>query len=175
MVSLVFLFWFFVILFGIIGMMRGWVKELMVVFSVVLSLAFVKLLERYVPFVIALEDAGQALFWLRAIILIVLVFFGYQTVSFPRFAAKANREKLQDSLLGFVLGAANGYLVMGSLWYYLAMANYPFTYITAPNETTELGKAAAAMIASMPPRLLGEPAIYFAVVLAFIFILVVFI
>jgi len=175
MISLVFTFWMFVVLFGIIGMMRGWAKELLVVFSVVLALAFIRLLERYVPVVNALPPNSEALFWIRTVIVIVLVFFGYQTVSMPRFAGKAAREKLQDSLLGFVLGAINGYLVVGTLWFYLHQANYPFPYIEAPNGANELGRAALNLIEGLPPRLLGEPAIYFAVMLAFIFVLVVFI
>ncbi len=175
MVSLVFMFWTLVLLFGIIGLMRGWAKELLVVFSVILALAFNRLLERYVPIVNTLPPDSQALFWIRSIIVVVLVFFGYQTVALPRFAGKAAREKLQDSLLGFVLGALNGYLVIGTLWFYLHEANYPFPYIEAPNEATEMGRAALSLIQTMPPRLLGEPAIYFAVMLAFIFVLVVFI
>jgi uncharacterized membrane protein required for colicin V production len=175
MVSLTFMFWLFVILFGIIGAMRGWAKELLVVFSLILALAFNHLLERYVPFINTLPPEGQAMFWLRSAIVMVLVFFGYQTVSVPRFASKANREKLQDSLLGFVLGAFNGYLVVGTLWFYLNEAQYPFPYITAPTNADELGVAALSLLQNMPPRLLGEPTIYFAVMLAFIFVLVVFI
>jgi uncharacterized membrane protein required for colicin V production len=175
MVSLTFMFWMFVVLFGIIGAMRGWAKELLVVFSLILALAFNHLLERYVPFIKALPAEGLALFWLRTIIVVVLVFFGYQTVSMPRFASKASREKLQDSLLGFVLGAFNGYLVVGTLWFYLNDAKYPFPYITAPTNATDLGAAALSLLTNMPPRLLGEPTIYFAVMLAFIFVLVVFI
>jgi len=175
MISLTFAFWMLVVLFGVIGMMRGWAKELLVVFSVILSLAFNTLLKRYVPVVNALPDDGQAIFWIRTIIVVVLVFFGYQTVALPRFATKAAREKLQDSLLGFVFGALNGYLVIGTLWFYLDQAAYPFAYIEAPKPTTEMGLAALNLLQAMPPRLLGEPAIYFAVILAFIFVLVVFI
>ena len=62
MISLVFTFWMFVVLFGIIGLMRGWAKELLVVFSVILALAFNRLLERYVPVVNTLPPDSQALF-----------------------------------------------------------------------------------------------------------------
>ena len=175
MVSLVFAFWLFVILFGIIGMMRGWAKELLVVFALILALALNHVLEKYIPVVNTLPMESPALFWIRSIIVIVLVFFGYQTVNLPRFAGKAAREKLQDGLLGFVLGAINGYLVMGTLWFYLHEANYPFPYIQAPDQATEMGRAALGLIGLMPPRLLGEPAIYFVVILAAIFVVVVFI
>jgi uncharacterized membrane protein required for colicin V production len=175
MVSLTFMFWLFVVLFGIVGAMRGWAKELLVVFSLILALAFNHLLQKYVPVFNTLAADGTPLFWVRSIIVVVLVFFGYQTVSMPRFATKATREKLQDSLLGFVLGALNGYLVVGTLWFYMDQAGYPFSYITAPTNADEMGKAALLLIQGLPPRLLGEPAIYFAVMIAFIFVLVVFI
>ncbi len=177
MVSLTFMFWMFVILFGVVGAVRGWAKELLVTFSMILSLAFTRLLERYVPFIVVMvqDQANIALFWLRVLIVLVLVFFGYQTVAMPRFATKAAREKLQDGLLGFVLGAFNGYLVVGTLWFYLHEAAYPFAYIAPPQEGTAMGQAALNLIPSLAPRLLGEPWIYFAVILSFIFVLVVFI
>jgi uncharacterized membrane protein required for colicin V production len=174
-VSLTFTFWMFVVLFSLIGMMRGWAKELLVVFSVILALAFNVLLRQYMPMIKDMQDNDQALFWIRTTILIVLVFFGYQTVALPRFAGKAAREKLQDSILGFVFGFINGYLVVGTIWFYLDQAGYPFSYIQAPDTSTELGMAAINLLQAMPPRLLGEPAIYFAVILSFIFVIVVFI
>ena len=136
MVSLSFVFWMFVILFGIIGGMRGWAKELLVTFSVILALTFTTLLEHYVPFVrdVLQKDNVVLLFWLRTIILTLVVFFGYQTPHLSRFAAKMTREKFQDILLGAILGAINGYLVAGTIWYYMADASYPFTnVITAPS------------------------------------------
>jgi len=175
MISLTFAFWLLVVLFGLIGMMRGWAKELLVTFSVVLGLAFTHLLQRYVPLVNTLPTNETPIFWIRTVIIFTLVFFGYQTVGLPRFATKAAREKLQDSLLGFVLGAMNGYLIIGTAWFYLDQAKYPFEYITAPVPGTTMGDAALHLIPMLAPRLLGEPAIYFAVMLCFIFVLVVFI
>jgi uncharacterized membrane protein required for colicin V production len=177
MVSLSFVFWMYVVLFAIIGGMRGWAKELLVVFSVVLALTLSTLLEHYVPFVrdVLKVENPPLYFWLRAIILGLLVFFGYQTPNIARFAPKMTRDKIQDILLGVVLGAVNGYLIAGTIWFYVHDAGYPFTLITPPDINTPLGKAALAMLQYMPPRILGIPAIYFAVVLAFIFVLVVFI
>jgi hypothetical protein len=175
MISLNFTFWMLVMIFGLIGIFRGWAKELLVSFSVILALAFNHLLQRYVPPINTLPQDGTPLFWIRIIIVLTLVFFGYQTVSITRFASKAAREKLQDSLLGFVLGSLNGYLVIGALWFYMDQAKYPFPYITAPVPGTAMGDAALSFLPYLAPHLLGEPAIYFAVMLAFIFVLVVFI
>lgn len=175
MISINFTFWMLVVLFGMIGMMRGWAKELLVSFSVILALAFSRLLERYVPVIKDMPPDQAPLFWIRLILIITLVFFGYQTVGLPRFAGKLNREKLQDSLLGFVLGALNGFLIFGSIWSFMDQAKYPFSYITAPDGATEMGKAALNLLPTLAPSLLGEPAVYFAVMLCFIFVLVVFI
>jgi hypothetical protein len=176
MVSLTFVFWMYVVLFAIIGGMRGWAKEIVVSFSVILALTFITLLSNYVPFIrdVLQKDSQPLFFWLRTIILGLLVFFGYQTPNITRFAPKMNREKLQDVILGVVIGALNGYLIAGTLWLYMADAGYPFpTIITPP--TGDIAKVAESMLHYMPPRLLGIPGIYFAVVVAFVFVIVVFI
>jgi uncharacterized membrane protein required for colicin V production len=176
MVSLAFVFWMYVILFAIIGGMRGWAKEIVVSFSVILALTFTTLLSNYIPFIrdVLQKDSKPLYFWLRTIILVLLVFFGYQTPNIARFAAKMTREKLQDVILGAVIGALNGYLIAGTIWFYLADAGYPFTnIITTP--TGDMAKAAEAMLHYMAPKLLGIPGIYFAVVIAFMFVIVVFI
>jgi UDP-N-acetylmuramate--alanine ligase len=62
------------------------------------------------------------------------VLFGYQSPNIPRLAGTGRfaRDRLQDSLLGFVLGAINGYLVWGTIWFYLNNAGYPFPQIFSP-------------------------------------------
>ena len=176
MMSLAVVFWMYVILFAVIGGMRGWAKEILVSFSVILALAFIALLEHYVPFVrdVLLPQKSPTLFWLRTLILVVLVFFGYQSVTYQRFAAKMTREKLEHAILGIVIGAINGYLIAGTLWFYMADAKYPFVNIvSAPSGNIEA--ISNSMLHYMPPNLLGIPGIYFAVVVAFIFVIVVFV
>jgi uncharacterized membrane protein required for colicin V production len=167
----------YIILFAVIGWMRGWAKELMVSFSVVAALAVNFLLERYVPVMKNIAEQNGALFWVRSLILLALVYFGYQTViSVQRLAAKANRERLADGLFGVVMGGFNGYLIAGTLLFYIHTANYPFPdVISAPVPGTPLADSVALMMNSMPPRWLGEPTVYFAVILILIFIIVVYI
>jgi hypothetical protein len=175
MISLIFVFWMYVFLFGAIGWLRGWAKELLVAFSVVVSLTLNFLLRRFAPIISTLPEENITLFWIRVIILFVLVYFGYQTViSVARLQAGSRRERLQDSLFGIFLGAINGYLIAGSVWYYLDRAGYPFpSVIVIP--TGDLANKIAVMVNYMPPHLLGEPAIYFASVIVLIFILVVYV
>ncbi len=175
MMSIVYIFWMYVILFAIVGVMRGWAKELLVSFSVILALAVNHVLRQYVPVAQSLEENDVALFWVRTIILLVLVYFGYQTVvSIPHLAARAARERLQDSLFGAILGGFNGYLVSGTILYYMHLANYPYPkVISAPTEA--IVQTVNQMMLYMPPQLLGVPGIYFAIILAFVFVLVVYI
>ena len=174
MISIIHVFWMFVILFAIIGFLRGWAKELLVGFAVVVAVALNFLLHTYAPMVNRLPENDLTLFWIRVLILGALTYFGYQTViSVARLQAGGRRERLQDSLFGLFLGAVNGYLVIGTFWYYWAAAEYPGDFYQQGNAAIQ--RAVDTMLAYMPPHLLGTPGIYFAVILVLIFILVVYV
>lgn len=183
MIGLTAFFWFFVFLFAIIGATRGWAKELMVTFSVILALFVTTVLENYVPVVgpMIRGDAKTA-FWIKSGLLIALVFFGYQSPSLSRFSHFADRfirEKLQDSLLGFVLGAVNAYLFVGTLLWYLqqaynALNAYPVPFIMPPEAGTPIGEAYLNLMKWLPPVWLNGITVYIAVAIAFVFILIVF-
>ena len=176
MMSIIYVFWMYVVLFAIIGWMRGWAKELLVSFSVILALALNHVLRRYIPIAANLPETDGSLFYVRTIILLVLVYFGYQTViSIPHLAAKGRTEKLQDTLFGAFLGALNGYLVAGSVLYYIHSADYAFQHVILKPTDPVLLQKVNQMMLYMPPGLLGEPGIYFAIILAFVFVLVVYI
>ena len=175
MMNIIYVLWMYVILFAVIGLLRGWAKELIVSFSVILALALNLLLKQYIPIVRDLPDDSSSLFWIRTLILVALVFFGYQTVALvPHLASKATRERLQDALFGTILGGINGYLIAGSLLFYMDQAKYPYPdIISAP--PAQLANTIVQMMAYMPPHLLGVPGIYFAVIICFIFVIVVYI
>ena len=176
MISIISLFWMFVVIFALIGWMRGWAKELLVAFSVILALALNHVIRRYVPMAADLAETDASLFWVRTITLLVLVYFGYQTViSIPHLAAKGRTEKIQDTLFGAFLGGLNGYLVVGSILYYVHIADYAFQKVIAKPTDPVLLEEVNRMMLYMPPQLLGEPGIYFAIILAFVFVLVVYI
>jgi hypothetical protein len=176
MMSIVYLFWMYVILFAIVGGMRGWAKELLVSFSVILALALNHVIRRYIPIAQNLSETDTSLFWVRTIILLTLVYFGYQTVvSIPHLASRAARERLQDSLFGVIMGALNGYFIAGTILFYMHVADYPFETVISKPADPNLLQSVNQMMLYMPPQLLGEPGIYFAIILAFVFVLVVYI
>ena len=69
----------------------------------------------------------------------------------------------------------NGYLIIGTLWFFLDRAGYPFSLIVTPQENDPFSGAAWELVQWLPPRWLGIPTIYFAVAIAFAFVVIVFI
>jgi uncharacterized membrane protein required for colicin V production len=178
MVTLDFFFYFMVVLFAIIGSMRGWAKEMLVSFSVILAIFIVSIVESLVPSLIEeITSTGvQAYFWVRSVLLFLLVFFGYQTPNISKLAgARFARERLQDILLGAILGAVNGFLVIGTLWYYMDSAGYPFPKIIPPRQDDWMTQDAYSLLALLAPVWLKGSLLYVTVALAFLFVLVVLI
>jgi len=173
MMSLSAVFWMMLIMFGIIGGFRGWAKEILVTFSMLLALFLLFVLEKYVQGVrdaLSLQPGGAQVV-IRGALLLGLAYFGYQTPGLPpHFTSKLARDKLQDWMLGAVLGMINGYFIVGSVWYYMHLNNYPLPYITPPTDPSIV-----AYINYLPPKLLGEPYIYFAIGAAFVFVIIVFV
>lgn len=177
MISIVTLFGMFVALFGVIGAMRGWAKELLVTSAIVLGLFINAILESYItPYRTALflQPVGTQ-FAVRAGLLVMLAFFGYQTPNIRFLQAKLARERLEELLLGLFLGILNGYLIGGSVWLYLHEAGYPTALVVQPETGSDLAAQVANIMPYLPPALLQIPQIYFAVGVVFVFIIVVFV
>jgi hypothetical protein len=182
MVTLTFFFWFFVVMSAIIGAMRGWAQELLVAFSIILGLFIITVLG-LAPVVrdmvgIGFIDANRnaipiapTTFWIRSAIIIALTFFGYQTprIQSKRIQAATTRTgRLQDTLLGVIVGGINGYLFIGTLWFFLIQADYFPAFVSPPE-----GTSAQQIIGLLPPFLLSGNSIFFAVALAFAFVVIV--
>jgi hypothetical protein len=168
------MFWLMVIFFAVIGSLRGWAKELLVACSLVLAMFINMLLDRYASGLLSTLPAAE-LFGVRAGVFVLLAYFGYLTPRLPFIPAdRFLRERLQDWLLGIVLGALNGTLLIGSLWFFLHKAGYPFPGFE-PALASAKSPEILAMMQYMPPVLLGEMWIFVAVAVAFIFVIVVFV
>jgi len=161
MISILSAFWMFVLLFGLIGAMRG---------CLVPGAAFQSLPD-------PIQSQLKVQFWSRAAIVAILAFFGYQTPRLAVLKDKARREKIQDVLLGAVLGLGSGFFIVGTLWFYMEAAHYPFSpNIMPPQPGTPLGDAALNAIKYFPPVFASNQiGLFFSVVVAFMFVLVVFI
>jgi uncharacterized membrane protein required for colicin V production len=174
------------ILFALIGSLRGWAKEVIVSFSVILALFVEHVLVTFVPPITALfaNLPLESQFYTRAVLFILITLFGYASPTIAsQLGAKVARERLQDLLLGFFLGVINGFLIVGTLLSFLSAANFGapidqpgaqgiggIVPPTAESPSTDL-------IGFLPPELIDQSnaVLYIAVAAAFVFVIVVFI
>lgn len=152
MIQLSSVLWMMIGVFGIVGFLRGWTKEIVATAGIILALFTSWQFSGVVIQPLTQGATPQQVFYLYTFLLLTITFFAYQT---PGTAAKlsegrmwnSGREGLQERLLGLIVGAVNGYLVFGSIWYYLEATGYPFApYIVAPSP----GGPSAAMVGSLP-------------------------
>lgn len=148
MISLVTTLWIMIVLFAIVDMQRGWTRAVIATAGLVLSL-------------FAINQFGDLLFrtlgdfntefndeiWRRQIFLLggihlLIAFFAYAgpAVAGGRIGDRLRiRDNVQDKFLALLVGAMNGYLVVGTLlsllenrltpegWIPTAPAPYPFS------------------------------------------------
>ncbi len=156
-----------VALFSVGGLLRGWYKEFLATVGAVVGVLVITLLEKYVPLMGALPP--KTLFLTRAGIFGLATFFGYQT---PRWSsAKRDLGGLQNAFLGMLLGALNGYLVIGMLWHYLDAAGYPWPSLVQPPPAND--PLSQMVLSYLPNTFLGVPGIYIVSALLFVFVIVV--
>ncbi len=176
MIAWVAVFFLMIILFGVIGSARGWAKEVLVVASVILSLAVIVLLEYFLN-IGKIIGNDRYLFYMRILILTVLVYFGYQSPRVQRIAkATEKRALIGERILSFLMGMLSGYFVIGTYWYYASLAGYPGLEDYVIPATQSVSEATIWVMSKLPPLWLDDPiAVFVALVLVFIFILVYFV
>lgn len=178
MISLGVIFWIMVIFFGLIGYMRGWQKEVIALSGLVGATAalqqfgyqMVSLLGAVIPEPATQEQIvsiRRQQFWIQAIFLLVIAFFSYQvvarvaeSVAGGRFGERL-RAGLERRIVGMIVGAVNGYLLIGGLWSLLEYSPTPEGYVQLLPGVTysfagtlitrpELGTAAATVSQFLP-------------------------
>lgn len=180
MISLFVVFIMFIVLFAIIGATRGRMREFLVSISVIVAIFINVILETYIGGYkdAILKNGPAGLFWVRGAIMVVVVFLGYLSPTLPLLMIGQNQAvppRLKNGILGLIFGGINGFLIMGSLWSYLADANYPFAIITAPDKLTAMGKIALDLTQWLPPHFFVPPMLYFALAFGFVLILGAFV
>lgn len=172
MISLSVLFYLLMVLFVVIGVLRGLAKEILVSFSGILALFIIELI---LPKVIT-ETSPQNLATYQLLTIAGVSFLGYQTPNIRRLVetGRFQRGSFKNMILGGLVGGINGYLLLGSAWYFMAEAGYPFSQITAPDAATEAGKAAAQILNVVAPNFLQPPYIYYALAIGSMLLIGVF-
>jgi len=164
-----------IILFAIVGYTRGWTKELIATAGILLALFTLRQFETLL--VDPLTDGRQnSKFYLQALTLIIMAFFAYQVP--PEVLARgegrgAFREGMQDGILGALVGAFNGYLLFGSLWWFLDTLEYPLQGYIIPAAP---GSTSADLVGLLPQTWLlgGDGSVLSILMIAlFVFVFVV--
>ena len=174
------LLWIFVLIFAIIGIFRGAAKELLVTIAVLIALFALSLLEKTKFFseTLITMESGLVLFWVRTTILTLLVLAGYQTPNQKlNFKNQITTNDKVERFTGFIIGALNGFLIIGTLWFFLHQANYPGEALFSPTEgpVAELNEKALKLWDFLPPSWLQGTVLYVVVAFLVIFILIMII
>ncbi len=154
----------FVLLFALIGIVRGFLRELGVTTVMVFVLLALHLLgplleEGLARLFGSSADAAQAgtaaaaqtWFFVLAVLVAAFISYAGETLAF-----RGERPGgVLGTLLGAVTGAANGYLIMGSVWYYLDRWDYALGFLGFT--TQGLSETAQTLLQYLPPELLGQP------------------
>ena len=142
------------LLFGIIGIVRGVGKELgvttmLLIGLMVLELMFDMFLSQITQLItqvfgISASSVPAILAIFSCSVLMLIAFISYQGMSlaFP--------IKSESWFFGLGVGLINGYLFAGSIWYYLQTAGWPLLKPLITNAYTELNQT---MIMLMPPAI----------------------
>jgi uncharacterized membrane protein required for colicin V production len=130
MINIGTMFWLLVGFFGIIGAMRGWVKEVIALSGLILALFIVDFFGNY--FMAFLGSTGdpvvdtvqirRQIFYGFSFVTWLVAFFSYQSPALAggKFAQRLRiRDNFQDKFMGLVIGAINGYLIVGATLSYL--------------------------------------------------------
>ncbi|MBI5669942.1 MAG: CvpA family protein [Chloroflexi bacterium] len=179
MIQLVGLLWGMALVFAIIGYIRGLSREVIATSGIILGLFALFQFDDVIRGTLLANVPNDQKFWVQSALFLAIVYFAYQTRTFTRreLAQRAEgRDNLQSSVLGGIVGFINGYLVWGSLWYFMHINNYPLApYISQP----PAGSPSAQAIGTLPLYILaGGPGgtgnlLALAVIVLFIFVLVV--
>lgn len=184
MIELHILIWVLAGFFGYLGLQRGWTKELISLAGIILGLFALYQFDDLIRVTLFGDIPADQRFYLQTILFLVIVFFSYQTRAIiggdaGRARGQSGRDPMQTKVLGGIVGFTNGYLIGGTIWYFLeinrtAAGTYPLApYVVSP----PVGSASAAAIPNLPLYLLTQGGqsgdlLSLAVVILFIVVLV---
>jgi hypothetical protein len=179
MIQLVGLLLGMALVFAIIGYIRGLSRELIAMAGIILALFALFQFDDVIRGTLLANVGNDQKFWIQTFLFLAIVFFAYQTRTFTRRDLSQRvegRDNLQSSVLGGLIGFVNGYLIWGTLWYFMDINNYPLSpYISQPPANSPSAQA----ISTLPLYLLaGGPGgtgnlLALAVIVLFIFVLIV--
>ncbi|NJO83400.1 MAG: hypothetical protein HC828_11655 [Blastochloris sp.] len=132
--------WTMATFFAIIGFLRGWNREIISTAGIILALFGLFQFDAFLRGTLLANVSRDQVFLIQTAIFIGIVYFAYQTRAFFGGEGRRGRrdgegrDSTQEKILGALLGFLNGYLIWGSIWYFMDINEYPLApYIIAPS------------------------------------------
>lgn len=180
MIQLSALMWTMASFFAIIGYLRGWNREIISTAGIVLGLFALFQFDTLLRGVLLANVPRDQVFFVQVVFFIIIVYFAYQERAIigggNRRRGDDGRDDLQNKVLGGILGFVNGYLIWGSLWYFLDINEYPLApLVIAPSPGSPSDQARNIL----PLVLLGGgpggngDLLAVAVIVLFVFVLII--
>jgi len=156
-----------IFIFTVVGVIRGFLKELGVTLAMMFLLFFLSRFEA--PIFRGLDKAmavgariigkaDHAVFqaWLLIFVVTAAAFLSYhgETLAYSGTAPRGG----QGVILGAMIGMFNGYLIAGSVWYYMDRFDYPIKLFGFTKEG--LSKLALDLIPLLPGNFLGREVLF---------------
>lgn len=143
--------------FGYLGWQRGWTKEIISLAGIMLALFAIYQFDNLIRGQLLVAFPNDQRFLIQTILFLVVVMLAYQTRAIvgrdvSRVMGDSGRDPLQTKALGMLVGLVNGYLIGGSIWYFLDInrlptGQYPLDpFVIAPPP----GTASAATLSNLP-------------------------
>jgi len=173
MIQLYSLMWILGVFFGMLGFIRGWNREIIALAGILLGMFALFQFDALIRGTLLLPVPRSQAFLIQVGIFLLVVFFAYQNRSFVPDLDE-DKPNTQESILGGIVGFINGYVIGGTLWYFMDINEYPFSpYILAP----AVGSPSADRLGSIPLVILsggvGGSGDFLLIVVVVLFLLVV--
>ncbi len=135
MVQLYSLMWILAVFFAVLGFMRGWHRDIIATAGILVGMFVLFQFDFLIRGILLRAFPRNQAFFLQTAIFLVIVFYAYQNRSIE--IDVRNRNNVQSNFIGAIIGFINGYLIGGTLWYFLDINEYPLDpYIVAPSATS---------------------------------------
>jgi hypothetical protein len=174
MIDLQLVMWTLAFFFAFIGFRRGWNKELIAMSGLILALFALHQFDNLIRNVFLGNLPNDWKFAIQTTFFSVVAFFAYQTrAAMPNERRGGDgRDRTQESVLGALLGFVNGYLIWGSVWYFLDINGYPSSLNVLPPSDRSVVNVLPLFLLAGGPQGSGD-LISLAVILLFLFVLIV--
>jgi hypothetical protein len=174
MIELYSLMWILAVFGTFMGFLRGWNREVIATAGILLGSFALFQFDALIRGTLLLSFPREQAFFIQVAIFFIIVYFAYQNRLFE--PDRRDEQSIQSSILGGMVGFANGYLIGGALWYFLDINEYPFSpFVVAPGPNSPSAEAINSIplvILSGGPTGSGDLFII-GVVLLFLLVLIV--